>query len=347
MRVLASAVALLLSCALWPSLATAAPPPAPRIEVAFVLDATGSMGPYIVEARQRIRSVAESLAAGDPAPQVRFALVAYRDHGDAFVTRVDPFTADIDTMRAHLDRTEAAGGGDTPEAVLEGLHAAVTELGWSQDREVLRLIYLVGDAAAQERAGGPTEASVAAAARERGIVIHTIVCGSSLGERGEKTWDRLARYTEGRTMRLAEARAGVAAAPPTTFAAAVGDTARAYSGSVGVDYDSAPELATEPLASAATATGLLGAHARWVRDPLTWSDLWAAHTSVLPAADRPPLPEIDFSTHHVLVAGGRDAGLSLEGVRGRAGARAATLSPVEAAGVRFWLVPAAAEGGAK
>src|SRR5690606_33271623 len=97
----------------------------------------------------------------------------------------------------------------------------------------------------------------------------------------------------------------------------------------------------------AAASGLLGAHVRWVRDPLTWSDLWAAHTSVLPAAERPPVPEVDFSVHHVLVAGGRDAGLAIDAVRGSAGARAASVRPIESAGVRFVLVPASAAGGAK
>lgn len=325
----------------------AAPPEAPRIEVAFVLDATGSMGPYIDEARQRIRAIADDLATGEPAPAVRFALVAYRDRGDDFVTRVGDFSADIDRMRARLDRTQAAGGGDHPEAVLEGLHAAVTELAWSEDPEVLKLVYLIGDAPAQHYAGGPTEAEVAAAARARGIVLHTIACGGNLGEGGEKTWDRLARYTEGRGLRLTDphraARRGDdprAAAPTTTLAEAVGGTTRAYSSSVGVDYEGAPTIDIHALAAPTGArSGLLGAHARWVRDPLSWSDLWAAHTSVLPAAERPALPSVDFARHHVLVTGGADSGLAVDDVRAHAGSRAASLRPVDRGGVTFTLVP--------
>ena len=106
--------------------APSAPPP--RIEVAFVLDATGSMGSYIAEARSRIKDIAEALSHGTPAPALRFALVSFRDKGDAYVTRLDKFTAKIDEIKQALDRTEAAGGGDTPESVLEGLAVAIRQL---------------------------------------------------------------------------------------------------------------------------------------------------------------------------------------------------------------------------
>jgi len=125
----------------------------PRIEVAFAIDATGSMGPYIEQARARIGQIAQSLAEGEPKPDIRFALVAFRDKGDEFVTRVKPFTPKLEEMKAYLDATEANGGGDTPEAVLEGLKAALVELSWTpkrskEDENVVRLIYLVGDAPA-------------------------------------------------------------------------------------------------------------------------------------------------------------------------------------------------------
>src|SRR5439155_14802091 len=85
------------------------PPAPPRIEVAFVLDATGSMGPYISEARQRIKEIADGLAAGTPKPEVRFALVTYRDRGDDYVTRVNKFTDKLDAIKGELDKTGAQG----------------------------------------------------------------------------------------------------------------------------------------------------------------------------------------------------------------------------------------------
>src|ERR1041384_6167408 len=126
MRRFVSILGIVLSTWLWAGVTRAAN--GPRIEVAFAMDATGSMGPYIEQARARIAQIAQSLAEGEPKPDVRFALVAFRDKGDEFITRVKPFTPRLEEMKAYLDATEAAGGGDTPEAVLEGLKAALVEL---------------------------------------------------------------------------------------------------------------------------------------------------------------------------------------------------------------------------
>lgn len=341
-----------LACALLPVTAHAAPtPPAataargPRIEVAFVLDATGSMGPYIEEARRRIKEIADGLASGTPKPELRFALVSYRDEGDAYVTRIDPFTESVATIKGALDKTKADGGGDTPEAVLEGLVAAIRQLAWTAtDGKTIRLIYLVGDAPAQHYAGGPTEQQVAAEARKKGIVIHSILVGGSMSTDGRETFDRLARLTEGRMLELrdgvrsAVAAAGSSTAPPTTtFAGGVGATTKAYSASVGVDYGSSPAVTIAPLVSAQR-SGLVGAQVRWIDDPLSWVDLWAAHTSVLPDKDRPPPPAVDFTRFHVLVAGGADAGLAIKSVHATTAGNAATLEPA-APGVTFVLVP--------
>src|SRR5262249_48294459 len=150
----------------------------------------------------------------------------------------------------------------------------------------------------------PREKDLAAEARKKGIVIHTIVCGNGMDADGLATWDQLARLTEGRTLKLADgaravARAGAGAGAPgaaggaatTTLAAGIGSTTKAYSASVGIDYGSSPVVTTTALAVADPAhSGLVGAQVRWIDDPLAWSDLWAAHVSVLADAARTPPP---------------------------------------------------------
>jgi Mg-chelatase subunit ChlD len=322
----------------------------PRIEVAFVLDATGSMGSYISEARSRIKEIADGLSSGTPRPGLRFALVSFRDRGDAYVTHLDRFTDEIDAIKGALDKTSAGGGGDTPEAVLEGLAAAIRQLDWSAtDGHVIKLIYLVGDAPAHRYDDSPSEQGLAAEARKKGIVIHTIACGEGMTKDGLETWDRLARLTEGRTLKLTEgarsAVAGIAGpegipgATSTTLAAGIGATTKAYSASVGVDYGASPAVTTTPLpVKDPERSGLVGAQVRWIDDPLSWSDLWAAHVSVLPDAARPPPPAVDFAKVHVLVVGGADAGLELEALHATSSGKAATLKP-SAPGVKFVLVP--------
>src|SRR5205814_69936 len=59
---------------------------APKVDVCFVLDTTGSMAGLIEAAKQKIWHIANQLAARKPTPQIRFALIGYRDRGDAYVT---------------------------------------------------------------------------------------------------------------------------------------------------------------------------------------------------------------------------------------------------------------------
>ena len=73
------------------------------------------------------------------------ALVAYRDRGDAYVTRVSDLTTDLDGVYATLQDFQAQGGGDTPESVNEALHAAVTQLDWSASQDVYKVVFLVGE----------------------------------------------------------------------------------------------------------------------------------------------------------------------------------------------------------
>lgn len=333
------------------STAQAADPP--RIEVAFVLDATSSMGPYIEQARARIGQIAESLAAGDPKPDVRFALVRYRDKGDAFVTQGLPFTARLSDMKGYLDATQADGGGDIPEAVLEGLKTGLVALSWtpkpaSGAENVVRLMYLVGDAAAQHYADSPDEMWLAHEAERRGIVIHSIACGAD--KNLERTFEGLARHTEGRYFRLEEsarsvARAGLASSGVAGLTGTLTDTTRAYSSSIGVDYTAAGGVAVESaplegIEALGDRSGLLGAHVRWARSGAVWSALWKAHVSALPAAEQPPVPVIDFSKQQVLVLGGSDAGLELLAVEQRGDRRVARVKPSAIPGVRFVVVQA-------
>lgn len=235
--------------------------------------------------------------------------------------------------------------------MLEGLAVAIRQLDWSAtDGHVIKLIYLVGDAPAHHYDDSPSEKGLSAEARKKGIVIHTIVCGEGMTKDGLDTWDQLARLTEGRTLKLTEgARSAVAgiggATGPasTTLAAGIGSTTKAYSASVGVDYGSSPTVTTTPMPiSHPELSGLVGAQVRWIDDPLSWSDLWAAHVSVLPDAARTPPPVVDFTKYHVLVVGGADAGLDVEALHATSSGKAATLKPATP-GVKFILVPMGAK----
>jgi hypothetical protein len=114
-----------------------------NVDVAFVIDATGSMGAYINEARRRALEEATRQAQVG-ALNVRFGLVAYRDHSDGqHLLAVTPL-GNREALDLALQHIEASGGGDAAEAVFDGLNAAA-DLEWRPRSE--RFVFLIGDSA--------------------------------------------------------------------------------------------------------------------------------------------------------------------------------------------------------
>src|SRR6266498_4936548 len=68
----------------------------PKVEVVFCLDTTGSMGGLIDAAKQKIWAICNQIAAGNPTPRLRVGLVAFRDRGDDYITKVHDLTDDLD-----------------------------------------------------------------------------------------------------------------------------------------------------------------------------------------------------------------------------------------------------------
>ncbi len=180
--------------------APAAQTAGPRVEVAFVLDTTGSMGGLIEGAKRRIWSIARRIGEGRPRPDLRIALVAYRDLGDAYVTRTYDFTGDMDEVFGHLSAFRAEGGGDTPEHVSAAMHDAVHRLTWSSG-PALRMIILVGDAPPHlDYQDGFDYRRHVGEARQRGIVVESIQCGDDA--RTARVWQEIASAGAGQYARI-------------------------------------------------------------------------------------------------------------------------------------------------
>jgi Mg-chelatase subunit ChlD len=173
---------------------------APRVEVAFVLDTTGSMGGLIEGAKRRIWSIARRIGEGRPRPDLRIALVAYRDLGDAYVTRVFDLTGDMDQVYQNLTSFQAQGGGDTPEHVSAALSDAVSKVSWSRQAG-MQVIFLVGDAPPHvDYQDGYDYRRHVREARERGIAVETVQCGGD--SETARVWTRIASLGGGHYARI-------------------------------------------------------------------------------------------------------------------------------------------------
>jgi Mg-chelatase subunit ChlD/cell division protein FtsB len=185
----------------------------PRIEVVFVLDTTGSMGGLIQAAKEKIWSIATTLASAQQAPDIRMGLVAYRDRGDEYVTRVVDLSDDLDSVYATLMDFQANGGGDGPESVNQALHDALHKISWSQGTQAYQVVFLVGDAPPhmdyQDDIKYPETLTAATA---RGITVNAIQCGHNGTARQD--WERIAGLGHGSYFQVEQAGSAVAITTP-------------------------------------------------------------------------------------------------------------------------------------
>jgi hypothetical protein len=191
--------ALLLALLLIPASISTTPAVAskPIVEVAFVLDTTGSMGPLIEGAKRKIWSIATSIVDAHPDAEIRMGLVAYRDIGDEYVTKSFNLTTDIQDLYANLLELKARGGGDWPESVNEALFVAVTKLSWTQGPEARRIMFLVGDAPPHMDYAQDTKyPEVLRMARERGIIVNAVQAGGARDT--ERVWREIAQMGNGK-----------------------------------------------------------------------------------------------------------------------------------------------------
>ena len=114
------------------------------IDVAFIVDATGSMGDEIAFLKSDLKDIIQMVGQQCTA-QVRTGTVFYRDEGDDYVTKYSQFTADVNETSQFIGKQQAEGGGDWPEAVHTALNVGVQSLGWNANAKG-RVAFLFLDA---------------------------------------------------------------------------------------------------------------------------------------------------------------------------------------------------------
>ncbi len=175
------------------------PGAAPRraqLDLVFLIDATGSMADEIAKLKTTLRAIADQVARLPSRPDTCFGLVAYRDRTDDFLVRRHDFTNDLNAFQGVLDKLQAAGGGDYPEAMNEALNETVHKLSW-RGNGTTRLVVLLADAPPHLDYGGPQYDDDMVAALGKGIKVLS-VGASGLDKQGEYIQRQIAQYTGGR-----------------------------------------------------------------------------------------------------------------------------------------------------
>lgn len=110
------------------------------LDLMFVFDTTGSMGDELLYLQKEFEDIAVRVAD----QSTRFSVNFYRDQGDEYIVRSNPFSDDIKATAALINAEYANGGGDYEEAVDAALLDAV--LGHTWREEAVKLMFFILDA---------------------------------------------------------------------------------------------------------------------------------------------------------------------------------------------------------
>lgn len=111
-----------------------APEKAPTMQVAFVLDCTGSTSAYLAGLKDSVVTIATDFKKN--VEKLSMAFLCFRDHTDAkrfewAESGGSKWFEDIDGMKTEVAKMRAEGGGDAPEDVAGGMGQALNKLTWT------------------------------------------------------------------------------------------------------------------------------------------------------------------------------------------------------------------------
>ena len=122
----------------------ALPSPTNLVQIAFMVDATGSMGDELEFLKMDLKKVINEVQKANNQLKISTGTVFYRDEGDEYVVKHSPFTEDINQTTEFISLQRADGGGDFPEAVDKAL-VQLNQLQWQPEART-RIAFLVLDA---------------------------------------------------------------------------------------------------------------------------------------------------------------------------------------------------------
>jgi len=153
-----------------------------NVDLLFIVDVTGSMGAFIEQARQKMQTMLTSLCFASDVPiDLKVGLSLYRDHPSqdtSFVTVIFDLN-NVETISDTISKITVDGGGDIPEAVIDGIIDGINGMSWRENSR--RIAFLIGDAPAHGMMEyddcclcGKTWGDAVSVAQDKSVVIYAI-----------------------------------------------------------------------------------------------------------------------------------------------------------------------------
>lgn len=165
----------------------------PRIQMAILLDNSGSMSGLIDQARGELWRVVNEFVTAKVDGQRPELQVAVYHYGSPPATRLVELTDDLDKVSEALFAIPVSGGSEYCGAVID---AATKELDWSNNPNDLKVIFIAGN---EPFSQGPVDYKEACkAAIGKGIIVNTIHCGGEM----PTDWRDGAMLADGKAMNI-------------------------------------------------------------------------------------------------------------------------------------------------
>lgn len=150
-----------------------------KIQVAILLDTSGSMDGLIEQAKSRLWNIVNTLTTlkfKGKTPQIEIALYEYGNDrisaSENYIRQVAPLTTDLDLISEKLFALRTDGGQEYCGAVI---HRSVKELKWGDGKSDMKLIYIAGN---EPFTQGPIHYKEAiSGALSNDVYVNTIHCG--------------------------------------------------------------------------------------------------------------------------------------------------------------------------
>lgn len=176
---------------------------ASRIQMAILLDTSGSMSGLIDQARSQIWTFVNEFALAQKngvRPVLEVALFEYGKDAlpakEGYVREICPLTTDLDRVSEELFALKTNGGSEYCGWVIRD---ATERLAWSDSGADYKVIFIAGNEGFDQ---GPVAYKEAcAAAIERGILVNTIYCGQERHRDAER-WREGALLADGRSLTI-------------------------------------------------------------------------------------------------------------------------------------------------
>ena len=187
----------------------------PLVQIAILLDTSGSMEGLIEQAKSQLWKIVNEFAKAKQdgvTPEVQVALYEYGKSSlsqqSGWIRQIQPLSTDLDKISEELFALRTNGGDEYCGWVIKD---AVNDLAWSTEGNVYKAIFIAGN---EPFTQGPVNyAESCKAAITKGIIVNTIHCGGEAeGINGK--WKDGADLADGKYLVIDQNRAVVSIEAP-------------------------------------------------------------------------------------------------------------------------------------